>query len=62
MAEKILEQAELPEKEIQVEKKVFDEEEDLPFADNSLDLVVSSLKYVLSYMNYWLTDFLNGWV
>ncbi len=52
MAEKILEQAELPEKEIQVEKKVFDEEEDLPFADNSLDLVVSSLKYVLSYMNY----------
>ena len=43
-AEKMLEQAELPEKGIEIEKRVFDEENDLPFADNSLDLVVSSLK------------------
>ncbi len=52
MSEKLLEQAELPEKEIQIEKKVFDEEEDLPFADNSLDLVVSSLKYASNYLNF----------
>lgn len=44
MAEKMLEQAEVPEKGIEVEKRVFDEEENLPFDDNSLDLVVSSLK------------------
>jgi len=44
MSEKLLEQADLPEDEnVLVEKKVFDEESDLPFADNSLDLVVSSL-------------------
>lgn len=46
MAERMLEQAEMPEEGIEIEKKVFDEENDLPFADNSLDLVVSSLKYV----------------
>lgn len=44
MADKMLEQAELPEQGVDVEKRVFDEEKDLPFADNSLDLIVSSLK------------------
>jgi hypothetical protein len=44
LSQKMLEQAELPEQGIEVEKRVFDEESDLPFADNSLDLVVSSLK------------------
>lgn len=38
------EQAELPEEGVQVEKRVFDEENDLPFGENSLDLVVSNLK------------------
>lgn len=44
MSEKMLEQAELPEEDVQVEKKIFDEEEDLPFENDSLDLIVSSLK------------------
>mgnify|MGYP003385230042 CR=1 FL=1 len=48
-AEKMLDQAELPEKGIEIEKRVFDEENDLPFADNSLDLVVSSLKLETNY-------------
>lgn len=43
-AEQMLAQAEMPEQGVEVEKRVFDEENDLPFADNSLDLVVSSLK------------------
>lgn len=41
---KLKEKADTPEDGVLFEKKVFDEEEDLPFADNSLDLVVSSLK------------------
>lgn len=41
---KLKEQANLPDKEVEVEKKIFDEENNLPFKDNSLDLVVSSLK------------------
>ncbi len=37
--------ADVPEcKDVIVEKKVFDEEEDLPFQNESIDLVVSSLK------------------
>ena len=40
----MLEQAELPEEGIEVEKKIFDEEDDLPFENNSIDLIVSSLK------------------
>lgn len=44
MADKLLEHADLPEEGIEIEKRVFDEEDDLPFANNSLDLVVSSLK------------------
>lgn len=42
MSENLLKEADTP-KDLLIEKKVFDEEEDLPFADNSLDLVVSSL-------------------
>ena len=38
-------QADLPEDGVEIEKRVFDEENDLPFKDNSLDLVASSLKY-----------------
>ena len=45
MAEDLLREVDMPE-DVVVEKKVFDEENDLPFADNSLDLIVSSLKYV----------------
>lgn len=44
ISEKMLEQAELPEEGIEVEKKIFDEEDDLPFENNSIDLIVSSLK------------------
>lgn len=44
ISDKMLEQAELPEEGIEVEKKVFDEEDDLPFENNSIDLIVSSLK------------------
>jgi NADH dehydrogenase [ubiquinone] 1 alpha subcomplex assembly factor 5 len=44
MAEKMLEHADLPEEGIQVDKRVFDEENDLPFENESLDLVYSSLK------------------
>lgn len=44
MSQKMLEQAELPEEGVEVEKRVFDEEQPLPFDANSLDLVVSSLK------------------
>ena len=46
MSEKVLERADLPDdKEIEIEKRVFDEEDDLPFKECSLDLVYSSLKY-----------------
>ena len=41
---KLKDQANLPDKEVEVEKKIFDEENNLPFKDKSLDLVVSSLK------------------
>jgi hypothetical protein len=43
-AEKLLDLAEVPSEGVEVEKRVFDEEDDLPFEDDSLDLVVSSLK------------------
>jgi hypothetical protein len=39
------EQAQLPEDDIIIEKQVFDEENDLPFGDQSIDLIVSSLKW-----------------
>jgi hypothetical protein len=44
MAEKLLEMAEAPKNGIEIEKRVFDEEDDLPFEDNSIDLFASSLK------------------
>lgn len=43
MSENLLNAADLPKEGVLYEKKVFDEEDDLPFKDNSLDLVVSSL-------------------
>lgn len=52
MSENLLKEAETP-ANIEVEKKVFDEEEGLPFADNSLDLVVSSLNL------HWVNDLPN---
>ncbi len=36
----------MPGEGVEVVKRVFDEENDLPFEDKSLDLVVSSLKCV----------------
>ena len=45
MADKLLDQAKIPNDDgVIIEKRVFDEENDLPFDENSLDLVVSSLK------------------
>ncbi len=45
MAENMLAKAQQPEcNEIELEKMVFDEEDDLPFEDNSIDMMVSSLK------------------
>ncbi|CAF0721073.1 unnamed protein product [Brachionus calyciflorus] len=43
MSDKMLEQAEIPEEGIEVEKRVFDEEDDLPFENESIDLIISSL-------------------
>ena len=44
-SESMMKQAEMPvDNGIVVEKKVFDEENDLPFEANSLDLIISSLK------------------